>query len=67
MKLDKDTLKEAAERKAQYLKKIKEKEEEYQKQINEIKINEERVKKELENIKIQRVQEYANYCIFLSK
>jgi hypothetical protein len=67
VKFAKDTLKEAAERKAQYLKKIKEKEEEYQKQINEIKINEERVKKELENIKIQRVQEYANYCIFLSK
>ena len=67
VKFAKDTLKEAAERKAQYLKKIKEKEEEYQKQINEIKVNEERVKKELENIKIQRVQEYANYCIFLSK
>ena len=39
-------MKEAAERKAQYVRKIKEKEEEYQKQINEIKANEERVKKE---------------------
>ena len=67
VKFAKDTLKDAAERKAQYLKKIKEKEEEYQKQINEIKTNEDRVKKELENIKLQRVQEYANYCIFLSK
>ena len=67
VKFAKDTLRNAAERKAQYLKKIKEKEEEFQKQINEIKSNEERVKKELENIKIQRVQEYANYCIFLSK
>ena len=60
-------MKEAAERKAQYIRKIKEKEEEYQKQINEIKANEDRVKKELESIKLQRVQEYANYCIFLSK
>ena len=67
VKFAKDTLREAAERKAQCLKKIKEKEEEYQKQINEIKANEDRVKKELENIKLQRVQEYANYCIFLSK
>jgi hypothetical protein len=67
VKFAKDTLRNAAERKAQYLKKIKEKEEEFQKQINEIKSNEERVKKELESIKIQRVQEYANYCIFLSK
>ena len=67
VKFAKDTLKDAAERKAQYLKKIREKEEEYQKQINEIKANEDRVKKELENIKLQRVQEYANYCIFLSK
>ena len=67
VKFAKDTLREAAERKVQYMKKIKEKEEEYQKQINEIKANEERVKKELENIKLQRVQEYANYCIFLSK
>ena len=67
VKFAKDTLRNAAERKAQFLKKIKEKEEEFQKQINEIKSNEERVKKELESIKIQRVQEYANYCIFLSK
>jgi hypothetical protein len=67
VKFAKDTLRNAAERKAQYLKEIKEKEEEFQKQINEIKSNEERVKKELESIKIQRVQEYANYCIFLSK
>ena len=67
VKFAKDTLRNAAERKAQYLKKIREKEEEFQKQINEIKSNEERVKKELESIKIQRVQEYANYCIFLSK
>ena len=67
VKFAKDTLRNAAERKAQYLKKIKEKEEEFQKQINEIKSNEERVKKELESIKVQRVQEYANYCIFLSK
>ena len=67
VKFAKDTLRNAAERKAQYLKKIKEREEEFQKQINEIKSNEERVKKELESIKIQRVQEYANYCIFLSK
>ena len=67
VKFAKDTLRNAAERKAQYLKEIREKEEEFQKQINEIKNNEERVKKELENIKIQRVQEYANYCIFLSK
>ena len=67
VKFAKDTLREAAERKAQCLKKIREKEEEYQKQINEIKANEDRVKKELENIKLQRVQEYANYCIFLSK
>ncbi len=67
VKFAKDTLRDAAERKAQYLKKIREKEEEYQKQINEIKANEDRVKKELENIKLQRVQEYANYCIFLSK
>ena len=67
VKFAKDTLRNAAERKAQYLKKIKEKEEEFQKQINEIKSNEERIKKELESIKIQRVQEYANYCIFLSK
>ena len=67
VKFAKDTLREAADRKVQYMKKIKEKEEEYQKQINEIKANEERVKKELENIKLQRVQEYANYCIFLSK
>ena len=67
VKFAKDTLRNAAERKAQYLKQIKEKEEEFQKQINEIKSNEDRVKKELESIKIQRVQEYANYCIFLSK
>ena len=67
VKFARDTLKEAAERKAQYIRKIKEKEEEYQKQINEIKANEDRVKKELESIKLQRVQEYANYCIFLSK
>ncbi len=67
VKFAKDTLRDAAERKAQYLKKIREKEEEYQKQINEIKANEDRVKKELENIKLQRVQEDANYCIFLSK
>ena len=67
VKFAKDTLKDAAERKAQYLRRIKEKEEEYQKQINEIKTNEDRVKKELENIKLQRAQEYANYCIFLSK
>ena len=67
VKFAKDTLRNASERKAQYLKKIKEREEEFQKQINEIKSNEERVKKELESIKIQRVQEYANYCIFLSK
>jgi len=67
VKFAKDTLKKAAERKTQYVRKIKEKEEEYQKQINEIKANEERIKKELESIKLQRVQEYANYCIFLSK
>ena len=67
VKFAKDTLRNAAERKAQYLKKIKEKEEEFQKQINEIKSNEDRIKKELECIKVQRVQEYANYCIFLSK
>jgi len=67
VKFARDTLRDAADRKAQYLKKIREKEEEYQKQINEIKANEDRVKKELENIKLQRVQEYANYCIFLSK
>ena len=67
VKFAKDTLREAADRKVQYMKKIKEKEDEYQKQINEIKANEDRVKKELENIKLQRVQEYANYCIFLSK
>lgn len=67
VKFAKETLKNAAERKAQYFKKLREKEEEFQKQINEIKCNEERIKKELENIKIQRVQEYANYCIFLSK
>ena len=45
VKFAKDTLRNAAERKAQYLKEIKEKEEEFQKQINEIKSNEERVKK----------------------
>ena len=67
VKFAKDTLKNAADRKAQLSKQIKEKEEEFQKQINEIKSNEERIKKELESIKIQRVQEYANYCIFLSK
>ena len=67
VKFAKDTLRNAAERKANYLKEIKEKEEEFQKQINEIKNNEDRIKKELESIKIQRVQEYANYCIFLSK
>ena len=67
VKFAKETLKNAAERKAQCLKEIKEREEEVQKQINEIKGNEERVKRELQSIKIQRVQEYANYCIFLSK
>ena len=52
VKFARDTLRDAADRKAQYLKKIREKEEEYQKQINEIKANQDRVKKELENIKL---------------
>ena len=67
VKFAKDTLKAAAERKAQYKKEIEEKEAEFQLKINEVKANETRVKKELNDIKLQRVQEYANYCIFLSK
>ncbi len=40
VKFEKDTLRNAAETKVQYLKEIREKEEEFQKQINEIKSNE---------------------------
>ena len=61
-----DWLKNVAERKAQHKKEIAEKDAEFQNQINEVKANENRIKKELNDIKIQNVQEYANYCIFIS-
>ena len=66
VKFAKDTLKNVAERKAQHKKEIAEKDAEFQNQINEVKANENRIKKELNDIKIQNVQEYANYCIFIS-
>ena len=66
VKFAKDTLKNVAERKAQYKKEIAEKDAEFQNQINEVKANENRIKKELADIKVQNVQEYANYCIFIS-
>ena len=66
VKYAKDTLKNVAERKAQYEKEIAEKDAEFQNQIAEVKQNENRIKRELADIKIQRVQEYANYCIFIS-
>ena len=66
VKFAKETLRNVAERKAQYEKEIAEKDAEFQNQIAEVKQNENRIKKELADIKIQRVQEYANYCIFIS-
>jgi histidinol-phosphate/aromatic aminotransferase/cobyric acid decarboxylase-like protein len=66
VKFARDTLKNVAERKAQYKREITEKDAEFQNQINEVKANENRIKKELADIKIQNVQEYANYCIFIS-
>jgi hypothetical protein len=66
VKFAKDTLKNVAERKAQHKKEIAEKDAEFQNQINEVKANENRIKKELADIKVQNVQEYANYCIFIS-
>ncbi len=67
VKFAKDTLKKQAERKEKIKKEIEEKDAEFQIKINEVKNNENRVNKELKDIRIQRVQEYANYCIFLSK
>ena len=66
LKNARDTIRNVHERKIQYKKEIAEKEKEFQNQINEVKENENRIKKELANIKIQNVQEYANYCIFIS-
>ena len=66
LKEAREILKNANERKIQYKKEIAEKEKEFQNQINEVKENENRIKKELADIKIQNVQEYANYCIFIS-
>ncbi len=67
IKYAKDTIKNAADRKDKLMKEHKKKEEEYLEQIYENKDNEDRVRKELAVIKVQRAQEYANYCIFLSK
>lgn len=66
VKFAKETLRNVVDRKIQVDKELSEKEADFQNQINEVKQNENRIRKELQDIKIQRVQEYANYCIFIS-